>query len=210
VSERKNKMVINGISILIGYLFGCFQTAYILGKVVRKIDIRDYGSGNSGATNAVRVFGWKLGLITFFTDILKAVIAVLLVRALFNDPSITRLAGLYAGFGVIIGHNWPVVLNFKGGKGIASTLGLLLAFDLRLGLFAWALAAIIIYFTRYVSLGSLTLVLIMPLGIALLYPGAYHELFLGTLLAIIGIYRHKKNIIKLKNGTESKLGASKK
>lgn len=203
-------MIINGISILIGYAIGCFQTAFILGKIIKKVDIREHGSGNAGATNAIRVLGWKLGMTTFFADIIKGIIAVLIARSIFDDPSVTVLAGLYAGLGVVIGHNWPVVLKFRGGKGIASTLGVLLAFDIRLGLFAWAVAAIAIYITRYVSLGSLILMAIIPFGIAILHPGAYHELFIGILLAIMGIYRHKQNIVKLKNGTENKLGGNKK
>ncbi len=198
--------MIYGISILIGYLVGNFQTSYILGKTVKKLDIREHGSGNSGATNAVRVMGWKLGLIAFVGDILKAVLAVVILRIYFDDS----LAGLYAGIGVVVGHNWPVVLGFKGGKGIASTLGLLLAYDIRIGLVAWAISAAVIIKTKYVSLGSIILVSLMPIGIAIVYPGRYQELILTVALAIVAIYRHKANIGRLIRGEENKLGRSKK
>lgn len=193
------------ISIVMGYFLGCFQTAYIVARKTKHIDIREHGSGNSGTTNAIRVLGWKLGMLTFVGDILKAVLAVVIARTLFDS----QLAGLYAGAGVIIGHNWPFVLNFKGGKGIASTLGMLLAFDWRIGLVAWAVASLAIYLTKYVSLGSILLVTIMPIGVLLLYPGGTQELIITSILAIIAIYRHKANIGRLIRGEENKLGVKK-
>ncbi|MDF1616371.1 glycerol-3-phosphate 1-O-acyltransferase PlsY [Petrocella sp. FN5] len=193
------------ISIIMGYFLGCFQTAYIVAKRTKHIDIRDHGSGNSGTTNAIRVLGWKLGMLTFVGDILKAVLAVIIARTLFES----QLAGLYAGAGVIIGHNWPFVLKFKGGKGIASTLGMLLAFDWRIGLVAWAVASLAIYLTRYVSLGSILLVTIMPIGVFILYPGGTQELIITSILAIVAIYRHKANIGRLIRGEENKLGVKK-
>lgn len=198
--------MVYGLSVLFGYFIGNFQSSYILGKTVKKLDIREHGSGNAGATNAVRVMGWKLGLIAFVGDILKAVMAVIIARMYFDSS----LAGLYAGVGVVIGHNWPVVLGFKGGKGIASTLGLLLAYDIRIGLIAWALSAIVILKTKYVSLGSILLVVLMPIGIAVFHPGRYHELILSIALAAVAIYRHKANIGRLIRGEENKLGRSKK
>ena len=193
------------ISIVMGYFLGCFQTAYIVAKKSKHIDIRDHGSGNSGTTNAIRVLGWKLGMLTFVGDILKAVLAVIIAWTLFDS----QLAGLYAGAGVIIGHNWPFVLNFKGGKGIASTLGMLLAFDWRIGLVAWAVASLAIYLTKYVSLGSILLVTIMPIGVFILYPGGTQELIITSILAIVAIYRHKANIGRLIRGEENKLGVKK-
>ncbi|MCF8019987.1 MAG: glycerol-3-phosphate 1-O-acyltransferase PlsY [Vallitaleaceae bacterium] len=193
------------ISIVMGYFLGCFQTAYIVARKTKHIDIREHGSGNSGTTNAIRVLGWKLGMLTFVGDILKAVLAVIIARTLFDS----QLAGLYAGAGVILGHNWPFVLNFKGGKGIASTLGMLLAFDWRIGLVAWAVASLAIYLTKYVSLGSILLVTIMPIGVLLLYPGGTQELIITSILAIIAIYRHKANIGRLIRGEENKLGVKK-
>ena len=116
------------ISILIGYLFGLFETGYFYGKMYG-IDIRKQGSGNSGATNTLRTLGKKAGIITCLGDILKTVLAVIVARAIFKDryPDGVMLLGLYAGFGAVLGHNFPFYLKFKGGKGVACTGGTVLA-----------------------------------------------------------------------------------
>lgn len=193
------------ISVIMGYVFGQFQTSYIIAKTTKHIDIREHGSGNAGTTNAIRVMGWKYGMITFFGDLFKAIIAVVIARLVFDS----QLAGLYAGLGVVIGHNWPAVLKFKGGKGIASTLGMLLAFDPIIGFVIWAIAATVIFTTKYVSVGSLLLVTLMPIGIALLYPGETHALIISIVLALIGIFQHRANIGRLIRGEENKLGKKK-
>ena len=110
----------------IGYLFGIFQTAYIYGRI-NGIDIREYGSGNAGTTNALRVLGKKAGLIVFLGDVAKTVLAVVVVRLLFGatHTDMLPLLGIYAAAGAILGHNFPVQLGFKGGKGIACTAGLI-------------------------------------------------------------------------------------
>ena len=112
------------VCLLIGYVFGLFQTAYIIGKA-HGIDIRNYGSGNSGTTNMMRTMGTKAGLLTFAGDCLKCMFAVALVRALFSAkyPDIMPLLVFYTAAGVILGHNYPFYLNFRGGKGIAATAG---------------------------------------------------------------------------------------
>ncbi len=193
------------ISLAIGYLMGCFQTAYILAKSVKHIDIREHGSGNAGSTNALRVMGWKFGIMTFAGDLLKALLAVLIGWLVFRS----QLAGLYAGLGVVLGHNWPVFLKFKGGKGIASTLGLMIAFDWRIGLIAWAITAIVILKTKYVSVGSLLLITMFPIGIAVLYPGNVQALAISLFLMVLGFYRHRANIQRLIQGNENKFGQKK-
>ena len=117
------------ICLAIGYVFGLFQTAFIYGKM-NHIDIREHGSGNAGTTNALRVLGKKAGLIVFLGDVFKCFFAVELVRLLFKHtyPDILPLLSLYAAAGAILGHNFPFYLQFKGGKGIAATAGLILAF----------------------------------------------------------------------------------
>ena len=121
--------MIRVVCLLIGYVFGLFQTAFFLGKA-KGIDIRQHGSGNSGTTNTLRVLGTKAGLIVFLGDCLKAIIAVCLVRFLFSEtyPDLEYLLCLYTGAGVILGHNYPFYMNFKGGKGIAATAGMVIAF----------------------------------------------------------------------------------
>lgn len=194
------------ICIVFGYILGNIQTSYLIGKKVKGIDIREHGSGNAGATNAVRVMGWKLGTMAFVGDIIKAVLAVVIARLYFDSS----LAGMYAGAAVVVGHNWPAVLGFRGGKGIASTLGLLLAYDIRIGLIVWAIVAVVILKTKYVSLGSILLVTLMPIGIALVHPGRLHDVIIAIVLALMAIYRHKSNIGRLIRGEENKLGRGKK
>lgn len=115
------------ICLLIGYAFGLFQTAYIYGRL-HGIDIRNYGSGNAGTTNTLRVFGTKAGLLVLVGDIMKCILAVVLVSCLFGSshPEMVYLLKLYAAMGAIVGHNFPFYLKFKGGKGIAATAGLIL------------------------------------------------------------------------------------
>ena len=121
------------ICLAVGYVFGLFQTGYLYGRM-NGIDIRQYGSGNSGTTNALRVLGKKAGLVVFAGDFLKTLIPCLTVRYLFREHMNSGyLFMLYTGLGVILGHNFPCYLKFKGGKGIAATAGLLAALDLRLG-----------------------------------------------------------------------------
>ena len=121
------------ICLAIGYICGLFQTSYIIGRL-HKTDIREHGSGNAGTTNALRTFGKKAGAITLLCDCLKCVVAIWIVKALFGKDygEILPLLSLYAAAGCILGHNFPVYLKFKGGKGIAASVGLLLAFDWRI------------------------------------------------------------------------------
>ncbi|NDL66314.1 glycerol-3-phosphate 1-O-acyltransferase PlsY [Anaerotalea alkaliphila] len=197
-------MILRLTSMLVGYLLGCFQTAYIIGKLAMKTDIREMGSKNAGTTNAVRVFGWKFGFLTFLGDISKAVAAVLVMSALYQDPK----AGLYAGLGVVLGHNWPVFLKFKGGKGIASTVGALLALDYRIGLGAILFMILVVAVTRYVSLASILMALSIPAAFAWL--GHDREVVaVGVAFAALAIYRHRENIARLLQGRENKLGKKK-
>ena len=144
------------ICLLIGYVFGLFQTAYIYGRL-HGIDIRNYGSGNAGTTNRLRVFGTKAGLLVLVGDIMKCILAVVLVGRLFgtSHPEMVYLLKLYAAMGAIVGHNFPFYLGFLVGKGIAATAGLIAAFHplfIPVGLILFCSA---FFTTHYVSLGSL-------------------------------------------------------
>lgn len=194
------------ICLVIGYIFGSFCTGYIVGKI-KHIDIRKFGSGNSGTTNALRTLGFKAGLITFLGDALKAIIPIMLIRYYFpTSESNIELLLLYTGLGVVLGHNFPIWLHFKGGKGIAATAGIMLAFDWRFGIAAFVVFMIIVGITRYVSLGSLALSLIFPIGILILYPGQVHMLIVSLIFTVLAYVKHRGNIIRLLNGTERKLG----
>lgn len=191
--------------VVISYFIGNFAPSYFMGKIVKNIDIREHGSGNAGATNALRVLGTGAGVIVFIFDILKSVLAVHLGLWLTGST----LGGMLAGGMVVIGHNWPVVLGFKGGKGIASSLGLILALFPEVGLILIAVGAGVILVTRYVSLGSISAVILCP--ILLIFFGEPWGIWLiALILAFIAIFRHKDNIIRLKNGTENRISFSRK
>ncbi len=149
------------ICIVIGYIFGLFQTGYLYGRL-HHVDIRQYGSGNAGTTNALRVLGKKAGIITYIGDCLKAVVAGFVIRLLFKEghSEIIKLLVMYGGLGVVLGHNYPFYLHFKGGKGIAATSGMVLAFDWRLALCICAVFILVVVVSRYVSLASLIMMVV--------------------------------------------------
>lgn len=194
------------ICLLCGYGFGCISTGYFVGKAYH-VDIRKYGSGNAGTTNALRTLGWKAGVLTYLGDFLKAVIPILLFRnILFAEMDYAQLLGLYTGLGVVLGHNYPFWLRFKGGKGIAVTSGVMAAFDPLLIPVFILLFVVVVAITRYVSLGSLLISIVFPIWIAVRYPGDIHMLLIGLVYAASAFYTHRANIKRLLNGTENKLG----
>ena len=196
---------------------------YILGKI-KNIDIRDFGSGNSGTTNTMRVLGKKAGLITFFVDALKAVFCGLLVYALFHKSceNIMFVLLLYSGFGVILGHNFPFYMKFKGGKGIAASAGMITSlaiYDWKFVVLGFFVFFISLYITKYVSfsslmlMGSLLIEMIVwgQLGMVHnLNPECRIEAYIITgLMTALAFVRHKDNIKRLANGTERKIGEKK-
>lgn len=197
------------IALCIGYLLGGIQTAVLYSRF-KGMDIRNHGSGNAGATNTLRVLGKKAGLIVFLGDVLKAAIAVIIAKVIFKDSS--DLAGLYAGIGAILGHSYPLFFKFKGGKGIAVTVGAIYMIDFRIALIASITFIVCAFITKIVSLSSMLLTACIPLGILMFYRGEtifVEALILGLVMATITTYRHKDNIKRLLNGTESKLGQKK-
>ncbi len=207
------------VCILIGYLFGLLQTGYLYGKI-HGIDIREYGSGNAGTTNALRVLGKKAGIITYLGDALKAVFAGIVVELIFRKsaPEMMPLLVLYSGMGVVLGHNYPFYLHFKGGKGIAAISGMALAYDWKLALCMMVLFILVVVVTRYVSLGSILMMLFFlgflvvkgQLGYYQMEQAYLNEVYMvGGLLTILTIEKHRANIGRLLKGTESKLGEKK-
>lgn len=190
------------IVMLLSYLIGSFSSAYFLGKMSKNIDIRSYGSGNAGATNALRVLGKKMGALTFFLDFIKGVIAAFIGTLIFG------LSGsLLAGIFVVLGHNWPVFLGFKGGKGVATSFGVLLALNWQTALICFLIGAIVIVITRYVSLGSIMAAIAAPIVIVLITQSIDKYLYITiVILALLSISRHKANILRLCKGEENKLG----
>ncbi len=175
------------------YVIGCLQPSYLLGKAIKHVDIRDYGSGNSGATNAIRVFGFKFGMVCLLIDALKGLVAVLLVK-LFLGPDVVGSEGaaillqLCCGLCVILGHNYPFYMHFRGGKGVAASIGILLS--------------------RMMSVASLTFETLCFVGLAIL---CFHmDFYYGILLAAfcypaMSFWRHRSNLVRIAHGEESKL-----
>lgn len=202
------------ICVVMGYVFGLFQTSYFYGKA-KGIDIRNYGSGNAGTTNALRVLGTKAGLIVLAGDCLKCILAVVVTRLLFAGASENLyLLCLYTAMGVIIGHNFPVYMNFKGGKGIAATAGLILSFHPY-----FIVMGVILFFgawltTHYVSLGSLLVYTGFMIEMVICGEmGLFGEITRGQLLemyaitaflTVMAFYRHRANIVRLLHGNERK------
>ena len=187
--------------LVFGYVFGLFQTGYLYGRM-NHIDIRNYGSGNSGTTNALRVLGKKAGLIVFIGDFFKMVLACLLVRIFLKGDPNTDLYVLYTGLGVVMGHNFPFYLGFKGGKGIASMAGLLVSMDWRVTLVCAAVFLGTVIITRYVSLGSIFVVILFfiqmvlyeSMGAYQVAPGSRLEFYaLAGVLTGMAIWRHRAN-----------------
>ncbi len=201
-------MVLNVLVCLIfGYAFGCFSTGYFVGKMHKIDDIRKYGSGNVGTTNALRTMGVKAGILTFLGDALKAIFAVLIAKYIFKDMEVDNklILSLIAGFGAVLGHNFPFHLKFKGGKGIAVTAGVMLAFDWKFGLTAFLIFVSISAITKYVSLASLLLSLAFPICMIIFYEN-FMLLLLSICFTILAFVRHKDNIKRLLSKTERKLG----
>lgn len=194
------------ICLALGYLFGCFSTGYLLGKL-NKVDIRKYGSGSTGTTNALRTMGFKAGALTLIGDVLKAVIPILIVRLfIFPEIPFVQLLALYTGLGVVLGHNYPVWMGFKGGKGAAATGGVMAAFDPLIIPFGLALFIISVAITRYVSVGSLIISVLFPIWVYIRFPGDLHMLIVSLIFMALAFIKHRSNIKRLLNGTENKLG----
>lgn len=188
------------IALLAGYFLGNISTSYIVGKMTKNIDIRKFGSGNAGATNTLRVLGVKAGLLVFAVDIIKGVIAVLIGRLIAGD-----IGGMIAGGAAVAGHVWPVILGFKGGKGVATSFGMFLV------MFPWAaLVMFVVFFTlvavtRYMSVGSITAAVLLPILLLVSGYDVVYVLF-GLVMAMLVVYLHKENLVRLLAGKENKIG----
>lgn len=181
-------------AILIGYIFGCFQTSFFLGKLY-KIDIREHGSGNAGFTNANRVLGKKIGAIVFVADILKSIIAYFLCVSMFKN----QLAGIWAGFGVILGHDFPFFLKFRGGKGIAASIGLIMAYNWHLAIIAYILGIAAVVVSHKISVGSLIFISSLPF---VFLKSGIEIVFLFVAMAILAFWQHRFNIKRILNHEE--------
>jgi glycerol-3-phosphate acyltransferase PlsY len=212
--------------IILSYLIGSIPTSIIVSKAVKGIDIREHGSGNAGGTNVMRVLGWKHGLLVIILDALKGVLAVVVVARLhygsmpfsnitpFDDFTLVQII---AGIAAVIGHIWTVFAGFRGGKGIATALGMLLMIITVDMLVAIGVFILVVSISRYVSLGSILAAAAVPVTLVVRenifhvnIPG--YDTLLPFVIAVstLVIFTHRKNLIRIFNGSENKVRFSKK
>ncbi len=200
------------ITLLFGYLVGSLNASLIISHL-RGEDIRTKGSGNAGATNTLRVMGKKAALFVLLLDVLKAVVAVLVVRALLGsfphvDAFTLKMSEMLAGFGAVLGHNFPLYFGFRGGKGVATSFGTILVLDWRIALVILGVFILTLALWRFVSLSSCLGSVAAPLS-ALLFSENIWVVLVYALLGGLCIIRHRENIARLTRGTERKLGEKK-
>ena len=202
---------IYAVIIAIGaYLIGSINFSILLSRIISGKDIRQSGSGNAGATNMLRTYGKKMGVLTLLLDLLKGIVVIVVCRLMSIGEEWTYIAGVC----VALGHNYPIFFGFKGGKGVATSLGVAFVLDWQIGILVAVIGVSVIAITRYVSLGSMLggAIFIVAEIFKMIYLGEFNiikavcSIILGGLL----IYRHRANITRLLNGTENKLGAKKK
>lgn len=198
-------VILEIIAILIAsYLLGSVTTGDVVARI-KKVNLRGHGSGNVGATNAFRTMGSTSGIIVLVGDTLKGVIAVLLGNLIGKIPGSEIDVNILAGICAIVGHNWPVFAGFKGGKGIAVTLGVAIAMTPNILIVLIPVWAIVFLISGYVSLASLATAVIYPLVVYWFYSTDIYKLLFSVFVAIMAIYRHKANITRLVKGEEHKI-----
>jgi glycerol-3-phosphate acyltransferase PlsY len=219
-------MLLLAIIVILSYLIGSIPNSILISKAVSGIDIRNHGSGNAGGTNVMRVLGWKYGLIVIFLDALKGAIAVVIISRLFFGPlpfenvspfDDFTLVQIIAGMSAVIGHIWTVFAGFKGGKGIATALGMLLTLITIDMLIAVGIFALVVLISRYVSLGSIIAAISVPATLFIRenlfhvdIPG-YSTLFPFIIgVTALVIFTHRKNLVRIINGNENKISFRKK
>jgi len=186
---------------VLSYLFGAIPTGYLLFRWSERKDIRKFGSQSIGATNVLRLKGWKYGAIVVLFDFFKGFLPVFIADRLFEDPLFTALCGLLS----VIGHCYPVFIRFRGGKGVATTVGVYAGIAVTPLLIILSLFLIVVLVTRYVSLSSLTAAACYPLA-ALLSGENRYAIILGLVLFALIAFQHRSNIQRLIQGNEHKIG----
>lgn len=180
-----------------GYLFGSINAGFILGKMVKGIDIREHGSFNAGASNATIVLGWPYGFATAAFDILKALLPILFLK----DIGLDYLSLMIVGVAIIVGHNYPFYMNFKGGKGTASFVGLMLGIHPLLGLGNMAIIFVVTIVTDYIVVGTMIAYLFNTVMVYFI-TASYTTALISGALFLLSLYKHRNNIVKIMNGEE--------
>ena len=197
---------------IIAYLLGSISFSVIISKKIAGFDVREKGSGNAGTTNVLRTVGKKASIITLICDVLKGVVAILVayIAGLILKDSVDKaLLIQLAGLAVIIGHTFPIFFGFKGGKGIATALGVLLITNWNIGLICLVFALVLMIITKMVSLGSLAAAVLFPILIIFMPHTSYlvdgNYIIYGILIAALVIFNHRANVKRLLTGTENKI-----
>jgi len=211
---------------ILSYLVGSIPTSLLISKKVKGIDIREHGSGNAGGTNVFRVLGWKYGILVILLDALKGALAVVLIARLYLDnfPFVNEtpfddftLVQIIAGLAAVMGHIWTVFAGFRGGKGIATALGFLITIITIDMLLAIAVFAVVVYLSKYISLGSIMAAVSIPF-ILIIRENLFHVDIpgYGTILpfaiaiAVLVIFTHRANVARLFAGKENRISFKKK
>lgn len=184
------------------YLLGSIPFGYIAGKLFKKIDIRELGSGNIGATNVFRILGPSLASLVLISDIGKGIFSIYLAQY-FNIDNLLILT--IAGLAVICGHDWSLFLGFKGGKGIATTFGVIFALNPIISILAIVVWVVVMIITRYASLSSI-LAVISIMIFTILFKQPYEYIIFSAIIIVLSIFKHKENIKRLRSGNERKIG----
>jgi len=202
---------------VIAYAIGSINFSVLISKKIAGFDVREKGSGNAGSTNVLRAVGIKAAVITLICDILKGIVAILIAVLIGNIAGNTDRALLVqiAGILVVIGHTFPIFFQFKGGKGVATSLGVLLITNWKIGLICLIFALVIIIITKMVSMGSMGAAILFPvltifIGDSFIVPATgFKYLIFSIILAVFVIFNHRENIKRIMNGTENKLSFKK-
>ncbi|HHU69243.1 MAG TPA: glycerol-3-phosphate 1-O-acyltransferase PlsY [Thermoanaerobacterales bacterium] len=193
-------MILNILRILASYLLGSISFSYIAGVLCKGIDIRNFGSGNAGTTNVLRVLGPAPAVAVLLCDVFKGVASIYLGKA-----SGSEIIMLLCGIAVVVGHNYPVFLRFKGGKGIATSLGVILTISPLWSSILILIGLVVLYKTRIVSLSVMVGTVLFPFMFVLVHRTWYHLIF-ALILTCLALYRHKSNLARILSGEEPKLG----
>lgn len=190
-----------------GYLLGCISTGILVSNR-SGVNIRDVGSHNTGASNVLRVLGLKKGLITFVGDFLKATLACWLGSLLLPGATfgIQNFGAMLGGLAAVLGHNWPVFFNFRGGKGVACSAAIIFFVNPLWGIVSIAACVLVIAITRYISLGSIVMLFTYMVLMSVTHWGEWFTCAFALILFVLVVVRHRANIVRLLNGTETKIG----
>ena len=196
------------IAAVISYAIGSIMSSVIISRKMAGFDVREKGSKNAGSTNVLRAVGKKAAILTLICDILKGVVAILVAMliAKIADVDNVLLIKYIAGLSAILGHTFPIFFEFRGGKGVATALGVLLMLNWKIGLISLIFAVILIAITKMVSVGSITAAILYPILVLFMQEDkSFGVIILSFAIAILVIFNHRSNIKRLKEGTENKL-----